>query len=148
MFGVFFFLPEIEVAGSYVFHPISVFKAAFKAANVCHLICVVQLNSSFSGMERRPQLTRPSDEELAGYRRHAQLDRTVIKVILMVNVPHCSIVNGKWHLLGAAEEGHSIHCMVYLSCQELNKKPSVISKETQHKGCTPGLGLNILLCSM
>lgn len=57
------------------------------------------------------------------YRRYAQLDRMVIKVILMVYAPHCSIVNGKWHLLGTAEEGHSIHCMVYLSCQALNKKP-------------------------
>lgn len=84
----------------------------------------------------------------AANRRHAQLDRMDIKVILMVYVPHCSIVNGKWHLLGAAEAGHSIHCMVYLSCQALNKKPSVISKETQHKGSTPGLGLNLLLCSM
>lgn len=46
----------------------------------------------------------------------------VIKVILMVYVPQCSIVNGKWHSLGSAEEGHSIHCMVYLSCQALNKK--------------------------
>lgn len=31
--------------------------------------------------------------------RHAQFDCTVIKVILMVYVPHCSIVNGTWHLL-------------------------------------------------
>lgn len=79
--------------------------------------------------------------------RHAQLDCMVIKVILMVYVPHCSIVNGTWHLLGAAEEGHSIRCMVYLSCQALNKKPSVISKEVQHKDSTPGLGLNPLLYS-
>lgn len=107
----------------------------------------MQLNSSFSGIGKKAS-ANTSIRRGAAYRRHAQLDRTLIKVILMVNVPHCSIVNGKWHLLGAAEEGHSIHCMVYLSCQELNKKPSVISKETQHKACTPGLGLNILLCSM
>lgn len=44
----------------------------------------------------------------AVHERHAQFDCTVIKVILMVYVPHCSIVNGTWHLLGAAEEGHSI----------------------------------------
>lgn len=42
---------------------LSLFYGSFFKCNVCHLICLVQLNSFFSGIARRPQLTRSSEEE-------------------------------------------------------------------------------------